>query len=118
MVFACSDMWMCRMRYYVNIYLCYSTISTLAEALMALEQPEVVTEGELAAVNVCVAIVTPNIECPIAFSFELRFSTEDVEAGKLLRLSVVYHKLHINVGYDIPPPQSPPVTTFLRMRIR
>ena len=55
----------------------------LAEALMTLEQPEVVIEGEHAAVNVCVAIVTPNIECPIAFSFGLRFSTEDVEAGKL-----------------------------------
>ena len=61
-------------------YLCYSTF---AEALMILENPiQMVTEGEHAAVNVCVAIVTPNIECPIAFSFELRFSTEDVEAGK------------------------------------
>ena len=56
---------------------------------MTLEQPEVVTEGEHAAVNVCVAIVVPSIECPIAFSFELRFSTEDVEAGKLQHLSVV-----------------------------
>ena len=55
----------------------------LAEALIKLEQPEVVTEGEHAAVNVCVAIVTPNIECAIPFSFELFFSTEDVEAGKL-----------------------------------
>ena len=53
----------------------------LPEALMILEQPEVVTEGEHAAVNVCVAIVSPIIECPIAFSFELRFSTEDVDAG-------------------------------------
>ena len=51
---------------------------------MILENPiQMVTEGEHAAVNVCVAIVTPNIECPIPFSFELRFSTEDVEAGKL-----------------------------------
>ena len=82
---------------------------------MTLEQPEVVTEGEHAAVNVCVAIVTPNIECPIAFSFELRFSTEDVEAGKF---SVVYCKVPINVGYGMSPPQSLLVTTFLRMRIR
>ena len=64
-------------------HLSYLSYLTLAEALMILENPiQMVTEGEHAAVNVCVAIVTPNIECPIPFPFELRFSTEDVEAGK------------------------------------
>ena len=51
--------------------------------MMRLEQPEVVTEGENSSVNACVSIVSPNIDCPISFSFELRFSTENEEAGKL-----------------------------------
>ena len=60
---------------------------------MILENPiQTVTEGEHAAVNVCVAIVSRNIECPIAFPFELRFSTEDVEAGKFEQLLIIsYH---------------------------
>ena len=53
----------------------------LPEALLTLEQPEVVIEGE--HVYACVSIVTPKIECPIKFSFELRFSTEDDVACKL-----------------------------------
>ena len=82
---------------------------------MRLEQPEMVTEGVNASVDVCVSIVTPNIECPIDFSFDLRFSTEDVEAGKF---SVVYCKVPINVGYGMSPPQSLLETTFLRKKIR
>ena len=47
-----------------------------------------VTEGEDLTVDLCLAIVSPNITCPIAFSFELLISTEDVEAGIFHWLSV------------------------------
>ena len=55
----------------------------LTEALMTLEQPKVVTEGENSSVYACVSIVSPKIDCPVSFSFDLRFSTENEEAGKL-----------------------------------
>ena len=49
---------------------------------MILERPiKMVTEGEYPTVDMCLTIVSPNITCPIAFSFELLVSTEDVEAG-------------------------------------
>ena len=79
--------------FYVDIVIFYLHYSILAEALMILENLiQMVTEGEHAAVNVCVAIVSRNIECPISFPFELRFSTEDVEAGKFKQLLIFsYH---------------------------
>ena len=54
---------------------------------MRVEQPLIVTEGEDPTVDVCLAVVSPNITCPIAFSFYLLISTEDVEAGKYHCLS-------------------------------
>lgn len=58
---------------------------------MILENPiKMVTEGEDPTVDVCLTIVSPNITCPIAFSFELFIATEDVEAGKFQIYIITY----------------------------
>ena len=55
---------------------------TLAVAVVGLEQTFYNVSEDVGEVELCVRVFEPDVECPIAFPFDVRLSTKDGTAGK------------------------------------
>ena len=50
-------------------------------AVVGLEQVEYTVEEEDGMIEVCVKVLSPDIDCPVDFPFEVKFFTVEVTAG-------------------------------------
>ena len=51
-------------------------------AVVGLERTQYRVSEDVGVVKVCAMVITPNIYCPVEFSFTVSISTEDKSAGK------------------------------------
>ena len=75
-----------------HLYICsFALSSTPPVARVGLEQTFFRVSEDVGVVELCARVYFPVIECPIAFSFDVRLSTRDGTAGK--------RDIHVNCIY-------------------
>ena len=65
---------------------CYNTYKYYTDAVVGLERTFYQASEDVGVVEVCAIVRNPTIVCPIAFPFNINFSTADTTAGNTLPL--------------------------------
>ena len=77
--------------------MCLHSHNYYTAAVVGLQRTSYQVQEDVGVVEVCAIVENKSIMCPIAFPFNISFSTENTTAGKTVVDKAVYIAVHVQI---------------------